>query len=144
MSNKYLLLCNGHNSVYDDNWCLWWGDRESKSGYITDLRRAHRFTKDEIEKYKGDEDIAVPVDVLGISEEYEPEETYNENICVMIKKNKINELMGLELRPLFQDEEIWCPVCGCRNLEERENNFGDKVYICEECGYEFEGSEVEQ
>lgn len=24
MSKKCLLLCNRHNSIYGDNWCLWW------------------------------------------------------------------------------------------------------------------------
>lgn len=98
--SKYLLLCNRHNSIYGDNWCLWWGNREEKNGYTTDVRVAHRFTKEEIENRKGETDIPVPIDVLGISEEYECKETYNKNLRVMVEKGTINKLMGTRLAPL--------------------------------------------
>lgn len=112
MSRKYLLLCNRHESVFGDNWCLWWGNRESKGGYNSDVRLAHRFTEEEIKDYaESGRDIPVPVDVLGISEDYEPKENYNPNFKVLIEKGTLNKLMDLELRPLFQDEG-YCSKCG--------------------------------
>ncbi|NFF80420.1 hypothetical protein FDA09_11725 [Clostridium botulinum] len=114
MSKKYLLLCNRHNGCFGDNWCLWWGDRESKSGYSSDVRIAHRFDEEEIKKYEdGKLDIPISIDVLGISEEYESEETINKNINVLIEKGTLNRLLGMELRPLFQEEDedaICCPT----------------------------------
>ena len=144
MSKKYLLLCNRHNSCFGDNWCLWWGDRESKSGYSSDVRIAHRFTEEEIQKYqeKG-QDIPVPIDALGISEEYEPKETYNKNLRVLIERGTLNELMDLNLKPLFQDSEHSCPNCG--SSDTFQSNEGDEVvYICNECEYEFDEDGVEQ
>lgn len=112
MSKKYLLLCNRHESVFGDNWCLWWGNRENKGGYNSDVRLAHRFTEEEIKDYaeKG-RDIPVPVDVLGVSEDYESKENYNPNFKVLIEKGTLNKLMDLELRPLFKDEG-YCSKCG--------------------------------
>jgi hypothetical protein len=134
---KYLLLCNRHNSIYGDNWCLWWGNRESRSGYSSDIRIAHRFTEEEIKKYENNEDIKVSIDVLGISEEYEPIETYNRNLCVLMEKGNLNRLMNLELKPLFQEETRYCPKCGNYDLTETTDNF-ETVYICKECNCEFD------
>ncbi|AIY80527.1 hypothetical protein U728_1105 [Clostridium botulinum 202F] len=146
MSKKYLLLCNRHNSCFGDNWCLWWGDRESKSGYSSDVRIAHRFDEEEIKKYEdGKSDIPIPIDVLGISEEYKSEETINKNINVLIEKGTLNRLLGLELRPLFQEEDedaICCPNCGSNDLTEF-NDDKIPVFVCENCDYEFQESEVE-
>lgn len=112
MSKKYLLLCNRHESVFGDNWCLWWGNRESKGRYNSDVRLAHRFTEEEIKDYaESGRDIPVPIDVLGISEDYEHKENYNPNLKVLIEKGTLNKLMDLELRPLFQDEG-YCSKCG--------------------------------
>lgn len=149
MSKKYLLLCNRHNSIYGDEWCLWWGNRESKSGYTSDVRIAHRFTEEEIKQYEEDaakgEDIPVPIDVIGVSEEYEPKETYNKNLRVLIEKGTLNKLMDLELKPLWQDNAVYCPNCGCTELDEDEREEdGEKIYYCNGCGYEFKESEVEQ
>lgn len=133
MSKKYLLLCNRHNSVFGENWCLWWGNRESKSNYTSDIRLAHRFDEKEIEKYADrGHDIPVPIEVLGISEGYEPIETFNKNFVSMVEKGTINKLMGLELKPLFQEEEIVCPSCGSVAEE-----IGYKEYRCIDCEYEF-------
>lgn len=144
MNKKYLLLCNRHNSCFGDNWCLWWGDRESKSGYSSDVRIAHRFTEEEIQKYaEGSDDIPVPIDVIGVSEEYEPKETYNKNLRVLIEKGTLNKLMHLDLRPLFQEPEHICPSCGSDNVMQTYE--GDEVvYICNECEYEFDEDGVEQ
>lgn len=111
MGKKYLVLCNRHNSIYGDEWALFWGCRDSKGGYNADLRTAHRFDESEIEKFNDDSDIPIPIDVLGISEDYEPEETINKNIRVLIEKGTLNELLGLNLRPLHQVKDI-CPNCG--------------------------------
>ncbi|WP_434307619.1 hypothetical protein [Clostridium botulinum] len=138
MSKKCLLLCNRHNSIYGDNWCLWWGERESKSGYTSDIRLAHRFNEEEIKGYaeKG-YDIPVPIDVIGVLEEYESKETYNKNLRVMIEKGTLNELMGLELKPLFPDDEIVCPNCGSCHYKEDFDYMGNEILICKECEYEF-------
>ncbi len=143
MSKMYLLLCNRHNSIYGENWCLWWGKRESRSGYISDVRVAHRFTEEEIKEYESkNEDIPVPIEILGISEQYEPIESYNKNLCVLIEKGTLNRLMNLELKPLFQEETHYCPKCGNYDLEETYEEF-DSVYICKECGCEFDEDGIE-
>jgi hypothetical protein len=96
---KYLILCNRHNSIYGDNWCLWWGTRESKSSYSSDAREAHRFTYDEATKIADNkEDYMVSCEELGISEEYEPKETFNKNLRVLIEKGTVNDICGFELR----------------------------------------------
>lgn len=99
MSKKYLLLCNRHSSIYGDEWGLFWGCRDSESGYNPDLRTAHRFAEEEIEKYKGrQDDIPIPIDFLGVSEEYESEDTYNKNIRVLIEKGTLERLLHLDLK----------------------------------------------
>lgn len=112
---KYLVLCNRHNSIFGGNWALFWGYRDSKNGYSSDLRVAHRFNETEISKFNDSNDIPIPIDILGISEKYESEETINPNIAVLIEKGKINELLKLNLKPLKFGEEC-CPHCG-ENLE---------------------------
>lgn len=111
MAKKYLVLCNRHNSLYGDEWALFWGCRDSKSGYNSDLRTAHRFDETEISKFDDNSDIPVPIDVLGIPEECESEEAINKNIRVLIEKGTLNELLGLNLKPLHQVKE-YCPNCG--------------------------------
>lgn len=108
---KYLVLCNRHNSLYGDEWALFWGLRESEGGYTSDLRVAHRFNEDEIEKFKGKGDIPIPIDVLGIPGDYESEETINRNLRVLIERGTLNELLDLKLRPLHQTE-TYCYHCG--------------------------------
>ncbi len=142
---KYLVLCNRHNSIYGDNWALFWGNRESEGNYNSDLRTAHRFDETEIDRFNDKDDIPIPIDILGISEEYESEETINKNINVLIEKGTLNKLLGLELRPLFQEEEdaICCPNCGSSDLT-RFNDDETPVFVCENCDYEFPESEAEQ
>lgn len=96
---KYLILCDRHLSLFGDNWCLWWGCRESKSSYSTDVRLAHRFTYDEAMEINDKDDIMISIDDLGVSEGYEPEETYNKNLRVLIEKGTLNELLDLDLKP---------------------------------------------
>lgn len=96
---KYLILCNRHPSIFGDNWCLWWGCRESKSSYSTDVRLAHRFTYDEAIEINDKDDIMISIDALGISEGYESEETYNKNLRVLIEKGTLNEMLNMSLKP---------------------------------------------
>lgn len=97
---KYLIMCNRHPSIFGDNWCLWWGCRESKSSYSTDVRLAHRFTYDEAKEIADNKgEFMIPIDVLGVSEGYEIEETYNKNLRVLIEKGTLNELLDLKLKP---------------------------------------------
>lgn len=147
MSKKYLLLCNRHNSIFGDSWALFWGNRESKGGYTSDLRIAHRFKEEEIKKFVDKEDIPIPIDALGISEGYESEETINKNINVLIEKGTLNKLLGLELRPLFQEDDedtICCPNCGSHNVAEVTSDDEPTYFECDNCEYEFEESESEQ
>lgn len=111
MSKKYLVLCNRHNSIYGDEWALFWGCRDSKGGYSSDLRTAHRFDESEIERFNDKLDIPIPIDVLGIPEECESKEDMNKNIRVLIEKGTLNELLNLNLKPLHQQNNI-CPNCG--------------------------------
>lgn len=138
MGKKYLLLCNRHNSTFGDNWCLWWGDRESKSGYTSDIRIAHRFDEEDMVMYMGsNDDIPVPIDILGIQEEYEPKETYNENLRVLLEKGTLNKLMNLNLRPLFQEPKTLCPNCGCDDIKD-DYEIDELVHICKNCSCEFD------
>lgn len=94
--NKYLILCTRHDSIYGDNWCLWWGYKDSKNGYSSDIRTAHRFTEEEIEQFKNDkEDIPIEINKLGISDNYE--ENINENFVQLIEKGTLNKLYDLKL-----------------------------------------------
>ena len=77
---------------------LFWGNRESKSGYTSDVRVAHRFDESEIVGFDDDEDIPIPIDILGISEEYIDESKMNKNLRVMIEKRTINKLLDLNLK----------------------------------------------
>lgn len=105
---KYLILCNRHNSIYGENWCLFWGFRECEGGYTSDLRVAHRFDEEDIKNrvkignlVEG-RDIPIPIDVLGISEEYESEEEINKSYLALVEKGTMNELLNLKLKPLNQ------------------------------------------
>lgn len=95
---KYLILCNRHNSAFGKQWALFWGNGESKSGYTSDVRLAHRFDESEIIEFDDNEDIPIPIDVLGISEEYTDESKINKNLIVMIEKETINQLLDLNLK----------------------------------------------
>lgn len=111
MGKKYLVLCNRHNSMYGEDWGLFWGNRESEGGYNSDLRIAHRFDESEIGKFDDKDDIPILIDTLGIPVECENEETLNKNIRVIIEKGTLNELLHLNLKPLHQIKEC-CPNCG--------------------------------
>lgn len=109
---KYLLLCNRHNSIYGDNWGLFWGYRESEGGYTSDLRVAHRFDEEEIKEFKGRmDDIPIPINILNIPEEYESKETINKNVLMLIEKGTLNKLLDLNLKPLKFAKD-YCPHCG--------------------------------
>lgn len=95
---KYLILCLRHESMYGDNFCLWWGDRGSKSSYSSDVRIAHRFTYEEAKEINDKDDIMICTEDLGIDEDYEPKETFNKNLVVIIEKGTVNKLLGLGIR----------------------------------------------
>ena len=95
---KYLVLCNRHNSIFGKEWALFWGNRESKSDYTSDVRVAHRFNESEIVGFDDNEDIPIPIDILGISEEYIDESKMNKNLRVIIEKRTINKLLDLNLK----------------------------------------------
>lgn len=111
MSKKYLVLCNRHNSIFGDNWALFWGCRESKGGYNSDLRIAHRFDESELSQFDDNQDIPIPIDAIGILEDCESEENFNKNIEMLIERGTLNKLLNLHLKPLHQDRN-YCPVCG--------------------------------
>lgn len=93
---KYLILCTRHESVYGDNWCLWWGYKDSKNGYSSDIRTAYRFTEEEIKPFLDDkEDIPIDISILGINDIYE--ENINENFVQLIEKGTLNKLLDLRL-----------------------------------------------
>ena len=95
---KYLILCNRHESVYGDNWCLFWGFCENEGNYSSDLRLAHRFDESELGKFDDSDDIPIPVNILGISEEQPEYCTINRNTCLLLEKGKLNDLINLELK----------------------------------------------
>jgi len=105
MSKKYLLLCTRHSSLYGDEWALFWGNRESKSGYTCDPRVAHRFDEEEIKKYQDSDEIAIPIDALGLQEGYENEKTINKHLRVLIEKGTLNDLLELNLRPQIKKQK---------------------------------------
>lgn len=111
MERKYLVLCNRHNSIYGDHWALFWGCRESASGYTSDIRIAHRFTEEEIKSFTTDEDIPIPIDVLNLPEGYISENHFNSNFVSLVERATLNGLLGLKLKPLFREKKC-CPNCG--------------------------------
>lgn len=113
VNKKYLLLCNKHDSLYGGEWALFWGDRESKNGYTSDLRIAHRFDESEIKQYEDDENIPIPIDILNISEKYKSEEEINKNYLVLIEKGTLNDMLNLNLSPSKSNKK-YCPCCGER------------------------------
>lgn len=83
---KYLIWCRRHESMYGKAFALFWGQRDSKGDYSSDVRTAHRFTEDEIKDFTTNDDIPIPIDFLGLSEEYAPEEEFNEATAMLAQK----------------------------------------------------------
>lgn len=98
MGKRYLLLTLRHNSFYGEEYCLFWGERESKGGYNSNPYLAHRFTEEEMLEMGGsdDGDIFLDIEKLGIPAEY-PKET-NKNILCLVEKGTINRLYGLNIK----------------------------------------------
>lgn len=92
MGKKYLVLCSRYESLYGDMWCLFWGNRDDKAGYTADVRIAHRFTEDDLKTFKNSDDVAIPIDALGVPEEYESRETINSNVHVFVEKDTLRRL----------------------------------------------------
>ena len=95
---RYLLLTLRHNSIYGDNYCLFWGNKEDKGGYNSNPYLAHHFTESEMQEMGGDdeEDIFLDIEKLGIPVEY-PEET-NKNVLCLVEKGTINKLYRKHIR----------------------------------------------
>ena len=73
-----------------------------------------------------------------------PEELRQICINASAETVKIIDYINDHKHDLYESEnEVWCPNCGCSDLEEREED-GEKIYYCNGCGYEFKESEVEQ
>lgn len=94
---KYLLLTLRHNSIYGENYCLFWGERGNKSGYTSNPYLAYRFTEAEmLEMGESVDDIFLDIEKLGISAEYPKE--INENVLCLVEKGTINKLYGLHIK----------------------------------------------
>lgn len=93
---KYLVLTTRHESIYGKGFALFWGCGNSKGGYNSDPRTAHRFTEEEAKEFKDSDDIAIPIDKLGLSEECET--GLNPNILCLIEKGTLNHLYNLKIR----------------------------------------------
>lgn len=101
---KYLMLCKRHESLHGDHIALWWGsyDRRkpehNQSGYTSDLRAAHLFTKEEAMKIQDRDDIAVPISSLGFTENEMNSMPENKHLRIMIEKGTLVNRCGLDLR----------------------------------------------
>lgn len=101
MKEKYLIMCNRHNSYLGDHFCLWWGHKEKKGGYSSDFRHAHLFNYKEIEDKKlfGDkEDIPIKLSDLGYTEESFHNLPQDENLRMLIEKGTLNKKLGLNIK----------------------------------------------
>lgn len=149
MEEKYLLLTTRHESVFGNTFALFWGDRENEGGYTSDLRVAHRFTKDRIEKLTDEDDIAIPISVLNIPEECETDDKINKNINVLIEKGTLNKLIdNLSLKHDCFEDNFECPNCGhpLENYHIVDWDDEKDIYECPECGIEVyeNGEKVEE
>ena len=101
-NEKYLIMCNRHNSCFGKNIALWWGYKELEGGYSTDLRHAHLYNYDYL--VKGDflevnnSDIAIKLSDLGFTEEEFNNLPKAECLRILIEKGTLNELLGLKIK----------------------------------------------
>ena len=93
---KYLILSTNHKNMYGDGFALFWGCKDSKNGYCTDPRVAHRFTEEELSQYADDTDIPILIEKLCLPEEYET--ILNPNLRCLVELGTINELYGLNIK----------------------------------------------
>lgn len=93
----YLILCLRHDSVYGDNFCLWWGCGRNSCGYSSDVRLAHRFTYQEAMKIHDEDDIMIPLSKLGDIPECGCYEDLGMTI-ILIDKGTLNSKLKMKLR----------------------------------------------
>lgn len=101
MSEKYLILCNRHGSIFGNNFALWWGYKKDEGGYNSDLRFAHLYDYDYVKNnHIGDkDDPAIKLSDIGYTEEMLANFPQDENLRVLIEKGTLNKLLGLGLKP---------------------------------------------
>lgn len=96
---KYLILCNRHDSVYGKGYALWWGYRNDSGGYSADFRNAHLFSRDKVVDHLNDKgDPAIKLSDLGYTEQKFNSLPQDENLRVLIEKGTLNELLKLNLK----------------------------------------------
>ena len=104
----YLVVTTRHESIFGNNFALFWGFNESEGGYNSDARTAHRFTEKEALKFTDNSDIPIPIDKLGLTDECEKDN--NINLLCLVEKATLNRLYNLNLHKFeesndFEDEE---------------------------------------
>ncbi|MEO2600965.1 hypothetical protein [Clostridium butyricum] len=149
MEEKYLLLTTRHESVFGNTFALFWGDRENEGGYTSDLRVAHRFTKERVEKLADEDDIAIPISILNIPEECETNDKINKNINVLVEKGTLNKLIdNLNLKHDYFEDDLKCPKCDTLLYDYHIVDWDDgrPIYKCPECDAEINeyGEEIEE
>ena len=103
----YIILCNRHESMFGDNWGLFWGHKESEGGYTSDPYLAHRYREDEISNFDDKQDVPLDIELLNLPVEYTEKES---NVWRLIEKGKINSIYKLGLRP--KKKNVYCDCCG--------------------------------
>ena len=93
----YIVLTTRHDSIsiHGSNYGLFWGYKDSKSGYTSDPRFAHRYTEEEAKDFSTEEDIPLDISKLGLEEGYP--EACDSNLVTLVEKSTINKLYGLNL-----------------------------------------------
>ena len=86
---KYLVWCRRHNSLYGKPYALFWGYREAEGDYSSDVRVAHRFSEEDIKQFNDKDDIPIPIDFLGLSEDYTDEKLINNYVKMMVEKGSL-------------------------------------------------------
>ena len=103
----YIILCNRHESMFGDNWALFWGHKESEGGYTSDPYLAHRYTEDEIASFDDDQDIPLDIELLGLPVKYTEKQP---NVWRLIEKGTLNNIYKLRLKP--KKKQNYCDYCG--------------------------------
>ena len=99
----YLVVTTRHESIFGNNFALFWGFNESEGGYNSDPRTAHRFTEEEASKFTKGSDIPISIDKLGLSDECEKDN--NINLLCLVEKGTLNRLYGLNLHRYEEEDE---------------------------------------
>jgi hypothetical protein len=99
MDDKYLILCNRHQSLYGNDFALWWGFKSEKGGYNSDFRFAHLYDYKDVKDHLNDkDDPAIKLSDLGYTEEQFNNLPTDENLRVFIERGTLNKLLKLNLK----------------------------------------------